>query len=70
MITEGAASNVSDSSAVTAINNSGGVGSAAAQTYITALAIQATTAIANSGTTSADIWWKEVADVSKSNGAV
>jgi hypothetical protein len=55
---------------VTTINNSGGVGSAAAQTYITALAIQATTAIANSGTTSADIWWKEVADVSKSNGAV
>ena len=70
MITEGVASNASDSRAVTAINNAGGVGSATGQTYITALAIQATTAIANSGTTSTDIWWKEVADVSKSNGAV
>ena len=70
MITEGAASNVSDSSIVTAINNEGGVGSAEAQKLITALAIQATTAIANSGSLSTDIWWKEVADVSKSNGAV
>ena len=70
MITEGVASNASDSAITTHINNNGGVGSATGQTYITALAIQATTAIANSGTTSTDIWWKEVADVSKSNGAV